>query len=148
VKAFDFLKYCEFCRRAKAANSSFKGTVARPHIIGKQWYADMKGPFTMPSLKFGNHYAFGIMEAKTRLLIHFYIKLKSYLGDCITSWYETYIKVLRISAAPGNLTHIFLHTDIGEFVSHRIIDYQNTVGISLKTTCPNTPEQNMVIERL
>ena len=44
--------------------------------------------------------------------------------------------------------HIFLHTDMGESTSHKIIDYLNTVGISLKTTCPHTPEQNMVIERV
>ena len=148
MKAFDFLKNCEFCRRAKAANSSFKGTVARPEIIGKQWYADVKGPFSKPSLKFGNHYVFGIVEAKTRLLIQFYIKNKSDVGECIRSWYETYIKALRVSAVPGKLTHIFLHTDMGESTSHKIIDYLNTVGISLKTTCPHTPEQNMVIERV
>ena len=37
---------------------------------------------------------------------------------------------------------------MGESTSHKIIDFLNTVGISLKTTCPHTPEQNMVIERV
>jgi len=77
---------------------------------------------------------------KTRLIIQFYIKNKSDVGERIRSWYETYVKVLRVSAAPGKLGRIFLHTDIGESTSHKIIDYLNTVGISLKTTCSHTPE--------
>ena len=45
VKAFEFLKNCEFCRLAKAKRSSFSGIVARPKVLGKFWYADIKGLF-------------------------------------------------------------------------------------------------------
>jgi len=37
---------------------------------------------------------------------------------------------------------------MGECTSHKIIDYLATIGIELKTTCPHTPEQNMIIERV
>ena len=65
------------CRQAKGVRSSFTGTVARPHVKGKQWYADIKGPFTMPSLVNENKYVFGIIEGKTRMLIQYYLKEKS-----------------------------------------------------------------------
>ena len=148
IKAFDFLKNCEMCRRAKATRSSFKGTMARAAIRGKFWYADIKGPFEQPSLVHGNKYVFGIIESKTRLLIQFYIKKKSDVEACLRSWYEKHIKALRLSDMKGELTHIFLNTDMGECTSHKIIDYLATIGIELKTTCPHTPEQNMVIERV
>ena len=82
------------------------------------------------------------------MLIQFYIKRKSDVGECIRVWYETYIKALRLSAAPGDFTFIYLNTDMGESTSHKIIDFLKTVGVELQTTCPHTPEQNMVIERL
>ena len=63
VKAFDFLKNCEFCRQAKAKRHSFSGTMARPTVLGKIWYADVKGPFEKPSLVHENTYVFGIIEA-------------------------------------------------------------------------------------
>ena len=148
MKAFDFLKNCEFCRLAKEKRNSFSGTVARPSVIGKHWYADVKGPFEKPSLVHENVYVFGIIEAKTRFLMQFYIKKKSDVGKCIVSWYETYIQALRISAKGDEQTHIFLNTDMGESTSNNIIDYLSSKGVTLSTTCPHTPEQNMVIERV
>ena len=70
-KAFEFLRNCTFCRQAKGKRNSFTGTVNRPDVLGKQWYADIKGPFTMPSLIHSNIYVFGIIEAKSRFLIQF-----------------------------------------------------------------------------
>ena len=46
------------------------------------------------------------------------------------------------------LRSIFLNTDMGECTSNAIIDYLDGVGIRLTTTCPHTPEQNMIIERV
>ena len=48
----------------------------------------------------------------------------------------------------GDLQHIFLNTDMGECTSHSTIAYLKSVGVELSTTCPYTPEQNMVIERV
>jgi len=73
IKAFEFLKNCKLCRLAKATRSLFKGTVARAAIMGKCWYADIKGSFEQKSLVHGNKYVFGIIESKTRLLIQYYI---------------------------------------------------------------------------
>jgi len=127
---------------------SFKGTVARATIKGKFWYADIKGPFEQASLIHGNKYVFGIIESKTRLLIQYYIKKKSDVEACLRSWYDKHIKALRLSDKKSELTHIFLNTDMGECTSHKIIDLLASLGIELKTTCPHTPEQNMVIERV
>ena len=37
---------------------------------------------------------------------------------------------------------------MGECNSDRIITFLNSVGVKLTTTCPHTPEQNMIIERV
>ena len=37
---------------------------------------------------------------------------------------------------------------MGECTSDVVISFLNSVGIKLTTTCPHTPEQNMVIERV
>jgi hypothetical protein len=59
-----------------------------------------------------------------------------------------YIKALRLAAPIDDLKFIFLNTDMGESTKHSIINYLKTVGIELLTTCPHTPEQNMIIERV
>jgi hypothetical protein len=137
------------CRQAKGTRNSFSGTVARPLVQGKQWYADVKGPFTTPSLVHENLYVFGIIEAKTRYLIQYYIKQKSDVHQCLKVWYEEYIIPLRrTSVQQQDLQYIFLNTDMGECTSNATISFLKGVGIELTTTCPYTPEQNMVIERV
>ena len=71
MKSFEFLKNCEFCRLAKAKRNPFKGSVSRLTVLGKYWYADIKGPFEKPSLIHQNTYVFGIIEGKTRYLLQF-----------------------------------------------------------------------------
>jgi hypothetical protein len=121
--------------------------VARSLPLGKQWYADVKGPFEKPSLINENIYVIGIIEARTRYLIQFYLKKKSDVEKCIRSWYDSHVKALRLTSKDDELKHIFLNTDMGESTSDRIIDFLSGVGIVLSTTCSHTPEQNMVIER-
>ena len=149
AKRFEFLKNCRMCRQAKGIRNSFNGTVSRPLVKGKQWYADIKGPFTMPSLINENKYVFGIIEGKSRMLIQYYLKEKSEVHKYLKRWYEDYIVPLRLTQNnQENLQHIFLNTDMGECTSNSTINYLKGVGVELTTTCPYTPEQNMVIERV
>jgi hypothetical protein len=132
---------------AKAKRNSFGGTVSRPLILGKQWAADIKGPFDTPSLVNENIYVFGIIELKSRYLVQYYIKRKSEVGNCLKNWYEKYVMALR-NLYKEELLHIFLNTDMGESTSNAVIHYLAGVGVQLTSTCPHTPEQNMVIERV
>ena len=43
---------------------------------------------------------------------------------------------------------LLISTNAGESTSNAIIDYINTVVITLTTTCPHTPEQSMIIEQV
>ena len=149
LRSFEFLKNCRMCREAKGIRNSYNGTVARPTIRGKWWFADVKGPFTMPSLLHENQYVFGIIEGKTRFLIQYYIKEKSAVFTCLKEWYEEYIVPLRLTSEDKEtLRHIFLNTDMGECTSHATKQFLKSVGIELTTTCPYTPEHNMIIERV
>jgi len=51
--------------------------MSRPQYKGKQWYADVKGSITLPSLMNENRHVFGIIEGKPRFLIQYYLKEKS-----------------------------------------------------------------------
>jgi hypothetical protein len=128
--------------------NSYNGTIARPEIKGKYWCADVKGPF-MPSLVYKNNYVFGILEVKTRLLIQYFIKEKSEVHKCLKYWYEDYVSPIRVTSGnPETLHHIFLNTDMGECTSNATIQYLRGVGVELTSTCPYTPQHNMVIERV
>jgi len=97
----------------------------------------------MPSLLHENQYVFGIIEGKTRYLIQYYIKEKSAVFTWLKEWYEDYIVPLRLTSEDKEtLRHNFLNTDMGECTIHA------SVGIELTTTCPYTPEHNMLIERI
>ena len=103
----------------------------------------------MPSLINENKYVFGIIEGKTRLLIQYYLKEKSEVHKCLRNWYQEYIVPLRLTQSDQEtLRHIFINTDMGESASNATISFLKSVGIELTTTCPHTPEQNMVIERV
>jgi hypothetical protein len=93
AKGFEFLKNCRMCRQVKGKRNSFSGTVSRSTVFGKQWYADVKGPFTMPSLEHKNQYVFGIIERKTRLLMQYYIKVwqDTWVWRCY--WQQIYLSL-------------------------------------------------------
>ena len=80
--------------------------------------------------------------------MQFYIKKKSDVERCLRLWYESRIKALRLTSKGEELRNIFINTDMGESTSNAIIEYLNGVGITLTSTCPHTPEQNMIIERV
>ena len=83
----------------------------------------------MPSLIHSNIYVFGVIEAKSRFLIQFYIRKKSDVEQCLRGWYDNYIQAQRLSSRENNLTHIFLNTDMRECNSNQIIFFQNSVAI-------------------
>ena len=56
---------CSDCALAKAKRSSFRGPVTIPDQIGGLFFADIQGPFEVPSLE-GSVYNSGIVETKTR----------------------------------------------------------------------------------
>jgi len=111
VKAFDHIKDCEFCRRAKIHKKPCCKQVERHPIFGQVWNADTKGPISTPSLSFGNKYVFGLIESKSCFLIQYF----------------TYIRPLR--AAYPNLGMIFVHTDNGEFISKDIYEFLLRHGV-------------------
>ena len=76
------------------------------------------------------------------------MKWKEEVNKCLKYWYEDYIIPLRNTAADKEvLRHIYENTDMGEYTSDATITYLRSVGVELSTTCPHTPEQNMIIER-
>ena len=65
-KALRVIQECTACAKAKTHRHSARGHLDIPEHIGQIWYVDVKGPVATPSLVNGNHYVFGIIEAKTK----------------------------------------------------------------------------------
>ena len=121
VKQCEHIKDCEFCRMAKIHKKPCCKTVERHPVLGQVWNGDTKGPISTPSLKYENHYVFGLIESKSRFLIQYFIKNKDDVLKVAYQWVNTYIRPLR--AAYPNLGMIFVHTDNGEFNSKEMHDF-------------------------
>jgi len=101
----------------------------------------------MSSLPHRNRKVLGIIVGKTRFLIQYYIKKESAVFTCLKEWYEKYIVPLRLTSEnKETLRHISFNTHLGDYTSHATKQFLKSVGIELTTTCPYTPEYNMIIE--
>jgi len=129
------------------SSNNFSGTVARPSVKRKTvvcrcqrtLYCTLTYPWR--SLCYWYHWSnnkiFSTILCKTKSDVHKWLKL----------WYEEYIIPIRqTNTQSQDLQYIFLNTDMGECTSNATISFLKEVGIELTTTCPYTPEQNMVIE--
>ena len=68
-KPFEFPKNCTIFKQTKGKSNFFTGIINSARYTCKQWYANIKEPFAIPSLVHGNIHVFGIIEAKSRMLI-------------------------------------------------------------------------------
>ena len=144
-KAFQAIKECEECHMAKAKRRSFKGHLDPPEYVGQTWYVDVKGPVATPSLYYGNHYVFGIIDAKSKFLIQYFMKTKDEVLDYFKLFYDEFIPFVR-TLQPQNCS-ITVYSDMGEFHSHTVKEFCDLKGILHRTTCAYSPEQNGIIER-
>ena len=61
------LPLCSYCALAKAKLSSFRGPITIPDQIGGLIFADVQGPFEVPTPE-GNVYKIGIIEEKPKYI--------------------------------------------------------------------------------
>jgi len=145
AKAFHAIQECEECALAKAKRRSFKGHRDIPEHVGQVWYVDVKGPVATPSLVYGNHYVFGIIDGKSKFLVQYFLAKKDQVFDYFKVFYEEFIPFVR-SIQP-TLGAITIYSDMGEFHSTKIIEFCKEKGLLHRTTCAYSPEQNGIIER-
>jgi len=144
-KAFQAIRECAECALAKAHRRSFSGHLDIPEFIGQTWYVDVKGPVAVPSLIYSNHYVFGIIDAKTKFLLQYFMKSKDEVLDYFKLFYDEYIPYVKnLQPTMGAIT---IYSDMGEFHSQAVIDFCQSKGILHRTTCAYSPQQNGVIER-
>jgi len=145
TKAFQAIRECQECALAKAHRRPFPGHLDEPEFFGQRWYVDVKGPVAVPSLVYGNHYVFGIIDAKSKFLIQYFMKTKDEVLTHFKSFHDEFIPLVK-SLQP-NMGIITVYSDMGEFNSQTIIDFCQSKGILHRTTCAYSPQQNGIIER-
>ena len=144
-RAFHAIQKCEECALAKAKRRSFAGHLDVPTYVGQTWYVDVKGPVATPSLEYGNHYVFGIIDGKSKFLLQYFMKTKDQVLEMFQLFHDEFIPFVR--AIQPDLGAITVYSDMGEFHSNAVIDYCQTKGILHRTTCAYSPENNGLIER-
>ena len=144
-KAFQSVEECVACAQAKTHRKSAPGHLDIPEHIGQIWYVDVKGPVATPSLRYGNHYVFGIIEAKTKFLLQYFIKTKDEVLKCFKLFHDTFIPYVR-TISP-HMKAIFIISDKGEFNSEDVHAYCAEKVLTPLTTCSYSPQQNGLIER-
>jgi len=142
----EVVKDCDFCRRTKVQHPITNQTIPRSEVLGEMWFVDVKGKIATPSLKFKNHYVFGIIESKSRYLIQYFIRNKSDVLECIKKFVKVYILPLRV--LNPRLQKVYIHSDMGEFDSQKIRDFLYEHAIFTTTACAYMSEHNGVIERV
>ena len=145
TKTFQAIKECEECAMAKSKRRSFTGHLDPPQFIGQTWYVDVKGPIATPSLVYGNHYVFGIIDGKTKFLIQYFMQTKDEVLSHFRLFHDEFIPLVR--ASQPNLGVITVYSDMGEFHSNAVIEFCQEKGILHRTTCAYSPENNGLIER-
>ena len=144
-RAFQTIQECEECALAKAKRRSFTGHLDAPEFVGQTWYVDVKGPVATPSLEYGNHYVFGIIDGKSKFLVQYFIKTKDQVLEMFKCFYDEFIPYVR--AIQPKLGAITVYSDMGEFHSNAVVAYCQSKGILHGTTCAYSPENNGLIER-
>ena len=146
TRAFQAIRECEECALAKSTKSSFSGHLDAPEFIGQIWYVDVKGPVQTPSIVHENHYVFGIIDAKTKFLIQYFMKTKDEVLHYFTLFHDHFIPYIR--EMQPQLKSITVFSDMGEFHSLAVRDYCASKGINHMTTNAYSPQQNGIIERV
>ena len=107
---------CSYCALAKAKRSSFRGPITIPDQIGGLFFADVQGPFEVPSLD-GSVYKIGIIEAKTR-----FIWMTMADSKKVDGMLEQWLKDTTWMRAQHGLKAFQFQTDNGEFASKKCRD--------------------------
>ena len=108
------LPLCSYCALVKAKRSSFRGPITTPDQVGGLCFADVQGPFEVPSLE-ENVYKIGIIEAITRYIWMTMAESKKVYG-MLEQWLKDTIPWMR---AQRELKAFQIQTDNGEF-SNRV----------------------------
>ena len=145
TRSFQAIRECEECALAKSHRQPSPGHLDTPEFIGQTWYVDVKGPVATPSIVNGNTYVFGIIEAKTKFLIQYFMKQKSEVLHYFQLFHDQFIPYVR--ALNPRMLAITIYSDMGEFHSQAVRDYCHSKGIHNMTTCAYSPQQNGIIER-
>ena len=120
-RSFQAIRECEECALAKSHRQPSIGHLDTPDFIGQTWYVDVKGPVSTPSIVNGNTYVFGIIEAKTKFLIQYFMKQKSDVLHYFKLFYDQFIPYVR--ALNPRIMAITAYSDMGEFHSHAVREY-------------------------
>ena len=129
----------------KSTRSSFKGKIRTPSVVGAMWYVDVWGPDEVPSLKFGNVYIIGFIEAVSKKAF-VYFSSRKVVFDQTKHLVESEIPVLKNRFK--DLGDFIMQSDNGEFRSNIIESFINEKGGKVFHSCSYTPETQAIIERL
>ena len=136
--------HCDICLRTKTKRDPRLGTLDSGIHVGDHHAVDLQGPYT-ESLVYNNIYNCGIIEYKSRHVTMFFVKTKDQVQDCIKSYCEHELAILRARNPELAKRTILFTIDGGESKSAKVRRILATHGAEYRTTLAYTPEQNSLI---
>lgn len=134
-------KECETCLKGKQTRKPFKRSNSKTNQVLELVHSDVCGPTTIDSFG-GSRYFLTFVDDFSRKVFVFTIKKKS----------EAFEKFLEFKSWAENQTEKrikIIRTDNGkEYCNGTWENYLRKAGIQHQNTCPDTPEQNGVAEKM
>ena len=130
-------KHCEICHFAKMKRLPFPISSSKSDDCFDLIHVDIWGPFSVPSV-FGHKYFLTIVDDKSRFTWINFMKLKSETQNLL----QSFVNMVKLQF---NKSIKAIRSDNGrEFL---MTDFFKSTGILHQTSCPETPQQNAVVER-
>lgn len=151
---------CVECLKGKQSRFPFSNSTNRATSILELVHSDLCGPMEEQSLG-GARYFITFLDDFTRKVFVYFLATKTGVREIFESFkamvenqFSSNIKSLqfrssRIVADKSGQTIKILRTDNGgEYVNRDFESYLKRCGIRFQTTCPHTPQQNGMAERM
>jgi hypothetical protein len=132
---------CTACSQGKQTRKAIsKGPSEEPEFPLDIVHGDLVGPIATPSIG-GAKYTLVIVDKKTRHTWVYFLKTKDETADTIDTW------LTLIKNNTGEMVKIFFTDNGKEIAGQPTAKVLGKHGVIRKTTTPNTPEYNGIVEK-
>jgi transposase InsO family protein len=133
---------CDACLQGKMTKTPFPTSQSRSVAPLQLVHADLMGPIEVRSFHGNHRYILVIVDDYSRYVWTYTLRTKSEAIERIVEW--TAMAERQLDAK----LKVFRSDRGGEFINSELLSHFTDIGVVMELTCPGTPEQNGVAERM
>lgn len=139
LNSVSFNKSCDSCSKAKHTRLPFPSSEIKSRDCFDLLHCDIQGTYRFPSFSRAS-YSLTITDDFCRSVLAFMLKLKHDSSKHVVNFHKL------VKNQFGKCVKRIRCDNGGEFTSNDMLKFYNEQGILLETSCPQTPQQNGVVE--